>query len=66
MREFTFRAAVTVSCWTTISAETEEEAREIAEERELACLNSCSFSESEREAWHFDNDGAPQNINLED
>ena len=63
--KFEFKALVTVSAWTTVEADTYEEARKIAEDREVACMTSNALYPSEEEAWHFDNDGLPQGVRLE-
>lgn len=66
MAKYRAHAAVTVSAWTDIEADSLEEAKEIAEERELAHLNIHSLYPSEDECWHFDNDGLPLDITVEE
>lgn len=55
---------VTVSCWTEVEAESEEEAKRIASERTLAEHHIDGCNEID-ECWHFDNDGTPGHINVE-
>ncbi|AMO55578.1 hypothetical protein GZ77_09480 [Endozoicomonas montiporae] len=66
MPKFKFKAAVTVSCWTEVEAETLEEAMTEAKQRSLASLPYQPFSSPVNESWHFDNDGEPQEIESED
>ncbi len=54
---------VTVSCWTMVEAESEEEALEIAEQRDLAEIHIDGTYEVE-ECWHIDTDGCPDNIEI--
>ena len=55
---------MTVSCWTEVEANSEEEAIEIAQERDPANLCHLPFSEESDEAWHFDNDGEPSEFHI--
>jgi len=66
MEKFKFNASATVSCFTEIEAETLEEALEIASDRDLAGLVHSPHTSSLKESWHFENDGTPFNIELED
>ena len=63
---FCLRATATVSCWTEVDADTEEEAVAIAGNRELSELNASPFISDDNESWHFDNDGMPCNIVVDD
>jgi hypothetical protein len=57
--KFTISGKVTVSAWTVVEAETEDEARQIALNRELAQIHiDASFPDDE--CWHIDNDGLPE------
>jgi hypothetical protein len=58
--KFTINGRVTVSCFTTVEADTEEEARAIAAERELAGLCHMPFDADHDEAWHIETDGEPE------
>ena len=60
--KYRFSAGVTVSCYTEVEADSLEEAKEIAEYRELAGLCHQPFSSEINEEWHFDSDGCPFNI----
>lgn len=62
--KFKISGHVTVSCWTEVEAETEEEAKRIASDRMLAEHNIDGGSDID-ECWHFDNDGTPSNISIE-
>ena len=64
MAIYKFRGSATVSCWTEVNAETEEQAKKIAEERELGGLSIYSIYPGCDEAWYFDNDGVPQDIEI--
>ncbi|WP_422444155.1 hypothetical protein [Endozoicomonas sp. ALB091] len=63
---YKFKGSATVSCWTEVEAETEEEARLIAEKRELGSLNAFSISGDVSKVWQFTDDGMPQDIELDD
>ena len=58
--KFNINGRVTVSCFTTVEANTEEEAREIAAGRGLAGLCHMPFDAESDEAWHLDTDGEPE------
>jgi hypothetical protein len=60
--KYTIQATATVSCWTEVEAESEEDALKIAEERELAGLCYNPFSAGPDECWHIDTDGTPKNL----
>ena len=62
MATFTFSAAVTVSAYTEVEADTYEEALEIAKGREVAGLCAYPFDADDSEAWHIDVDGEPGEI----
>lgn len=55
---------LTVSCWTEVEANSEQEALQIALGRELAS-HHIDGSFLVDECWHFDNDGSPENISIE-
>lgn len=65
MKKYKFRAEATVSCWTEVEANSAEEAKEIAESRDLAGLCHMPYTGEVDEEWHFDNDGSPLNIQLD-
>lgn len=58
--KYTINGTVTVSCFTTVDADSEEEARAIAKARPLAELCHMPFSDDHDEAWHLDTDGDPK------
>ena len=66
MPVFKFRGSVTVSCWTEVEADTGEQALAIAQDRELGKLYPSSISGDVSQVWHFSDDGAPQEIELDD
>lgn len=59
MTRYTVHGHVTVSAWTVVEAESEEEARQIASERECAQMVSQAFYPDDDEAWHIEADGEP-------
>lgn len=65
MQEYKICGKVTVSCTTIVRANSEEEALEIAKQRELAHIHiDGTFSESS--CWHIDNDGTPYDTYIEE
>jgi hypothetical protein len=61
---FKVNAKVTVSCFTEVEAETEEEAIELASERGLAeCHIDGSFPVDE--SWHYEADGSPYDLRVD-
>ena len=66
MPVFKFRGSVTVSCWTEVEADTQEQALAIAQDREMGSLNCFSISSDVSEVWQFSDDGVPQEIELDD
>lgn len=66
MNEYTFNASATVSCWTTVKADTLEEARDIAEGRELSGLCHNPYTGGDDQGWHFSNDGEPFDIETDE
>lgn len=66
MPKFKLSAAVTVSAFTVVEADTAEEAIEIAEERE-AVIGGWGTGESEDESWIVSEaDGTPHDIKIMD
>ena len=66
MKTYIFNAHVTVSAWTHVEAETEEEARQIAEERIDVTLGGVASGADPTETWIIDDaDGVPTEITLE-
>lgn len=66
MATYIFNAHVTVSAWTHVEAETEEEARQIAEERIDVVLGGVASGADPTEVWIIDDaDGVPTEITLE-
>jgi hypothetical protein len=61
--KYQINAQITVSCWTEVEAESEEEALEIAKDRCVADIHiDGSFPEDE--CWHIAVDGEPVNIRV--
>ena len=65
MKLFKFKAALTVSAWTEVEAESESEALKIAEDREVGSLSHNSIYPDSDECWHFENDGQPMQISID-
>lgn len=64
MPKFKLGAVVTVSAYTTVEADTEEEAREIAEGRDVT-LGGIGSGVYEDESWIIDDpDGVPEGIHI--
>lgn len=63
--EFMISGQVTVSCWTKVEAETEEEAINIAKKRVLADIH-IDGSYQETEYWHMEIDGEPKDVRAGD
>lgn len=57
---------LTVSCWTIVDAACPTEAILRAEERVVSDLCYAPFSGEDTEEWHFENDGVPQEISIEE
>lgn len=64
--KYTVRGLMTVSCWTEVEANSEDEALEIASGREAASLCWNPFSGRVDECFHFENDGEPQKLEIDD
>jgi hypothetical protein len=64
MAKFSVTAHVTVSCWTEVEADTEEEARAIANSRELAEFHIDGTYPVD-ECWHLEADGAPYDLKID-
>ena len=65
MTTYRIIGTVGVSCWTDVEAESPEEAVRLAAQRGLAD-HHIDGSFGEDESWHFDNDGTPGNLRVED
>lgn len=61
MRKYLINGVVTVSCWTFVEAESEDEAIEIASNREVARIHIDGTYEN-TEFFHIDVDGSPQRL----
>lgn len=57
---------VTVSCHTMVEADSPEQAKEIAEERQLAGLTIQAFTGDDNESWHAEMDGAVEATNVQE
>jgi len=64
--KYVVHGMVTVSCWTHVEADSPEEAREIAEARELADLCHGPFDVPCDEAFHFTGDGTAYALCVEE
>lgn len=63
--KFLIQGMVTVSCWTEVEAETEEEAVAIAKQRSMADIH-IDGSYQEDEYWHMEIDGEPTDVRFDD
>ncbi len=61
MNTYIVSGTVTVSCWTLVEADSEEEAVNIASDRPVAEDRSYD----EREYFYVEQDGTPQNLRAE-
>ena len=66
LNKFIVNGALTVSCWTEVWAETEEQALDIVEDRNPSSMCYGALSENVDESWHFENDGEPYDLKVED
>ncbi|EPJ7982407.1 hypothetical protein L4Z68_001414 [Pseudomonas aeruginosa] len=64
MPTFRIVGKVTVSCWTTVEAASEEEAQRIAAGRDLAEFH-IDGTYPEDESWHLDADGVPYDLRVD-
>jgi hypothetical protein len=62
---FEIAGHVTVSCWTTVQADSKEKASAIAQDRGMAGF-SIDSTYLVDETWHFDNDGSSFSISLDE
>lgn len=60
MPKFNVSGRVTVSAWTTVEADSAEQAREIAEQRGMAQLVHQALYPDDDESWHIETDGEPE------
>lgn len=66
MKKYHVTASLTVSAYTIVEANSEKEAIEIAENREVGDLCYGAISPDDDEVWHFENDGCPQDISVDE
>lgn len=64
MKTYTVSGRVTVSCWTTVTAEDEAQAVRIAAMRDIADVH-IDGSFEEEEYFHIDTDGTPVDLRVE-
>lgn len=64
MNMYIVEGEVTVSCWTLVEADSEDEAIKIAHGREIAQFQ-IDDSYEDSEFFHVDSDGTPQNLRAE-
>lgn len=64
MNTYIVEGEVTVSCWTVVEADSDEEAVKIASGREIAQFQ-IDYSYEDSEFFHIDSDGTPQNLRAE-
>ena len=66
MPKFNVFGSVTVSCATVVEADSPEQAVQIAKGREMAELPAVVFNGYPiEETWHFENDGVPEVVRVE-
>lgn len=66
MARYMVRGQMTVSAWTVVEADSEEEARAIATERQTAELVHQALYPDEDESWHFEGDGVPEIMEVDE
>lgn len=66
MTKYIVRGEMTVSCWTEVEADSAEEAIRIAEERDAAGMSHNALYPDAHEAFHFENDGTPTDLRVEE
>lgn len=66
MKKYKLRAHLTVSAWTEVEAESPEEAIQIAQDRDVGSLCHGAIYPDSDEAWHFENDGIPLKIAIDE
>jgi hypothetical protein len=64
MNTYIVSGTITVSCWTLVEADSDEEAVNIASGREIAQFQ-IDYSYEDSEFFHIDSDGTPQNLRAE-
>lgn len=64
MNTYIVSGTITVSCWTLVEADSEEDALKIAADRSVA-ESTIDSSYDEREYFYIDYDGTPQNLRAE-
>lgn len=64
VKKFNVSGIVGVSCYTIVEAETAEEAKEIAEDRDMANLCHNALSPDCDDSWHLDTDGTPGRLSV--
>lgn len=64
MNTYIVSGTITVSCWTLVEADSEEEAVKIASGREIAQFQ-IDDSNEDSEFFHIDSDGTPKNLRAE-
>ena len=65
MKAYKVYGVMTVSCWTTVTAKSAEEALNIAKQRGVA-EHQIDGSYPEDESWQFDSDGEPRQLSTEE
>jgi len=60
MPTYRVNGTITVSCTTLVEADSADDAKKIAESRDVAGLSVVALYPDEDEAWHIDTDGEPE------
>jgi len=58
--------SLTVSCWTEVEADSKEDALDIAMNRDTGTLCHSALYPEVDECFHFEDDGMPFNLTVED
>ena len=66
MKRYNVSALITVSAWTVVEADSADEALRIADDRSVGSLAANSIYPSVDKCWHFQNDGEPTDLEVED
>jgi len=66
MTTYRVNGTVTVSATTVVEADSPEQAKQIANDRQLAGLCHMPFDADEDETWHLETDGVPEVIDVDE
>jgi Ni2+-binding GTPase involved in maturation of urease and hydrogenase len=64
MKNYKIVGCITVSCYTEVQANSEEEALEIAKQRETSNFCYNPYTSSVKRSWHVESDGEPFDLEI--